>query len=284
MAPQQEAGARFRALHRAAGPLLLPNPCDAGTARLLELAGFEAIATSSAALAFSMGVGDGKVPRDETMRHVARIVSATRLPVSADLGNGFGRDPATVAQTIRLAASAGAVGGSIEDSTGNPDEPLYPLGLATERIQAAVEAARLLPFTFTLTARAESFLVGRNDPDDVLRRLDAYRDAGAHVLYAPGLPDEAALLDVIDVASGTPVNVLAGVGVGWDLTRLSELGVKRISLGSGLARTAFGAVNRAIAEFKRGRLGFLSDAAGLSEMASIFSNREALSEEERGLE
>jgi 2-methylisocitrate lyase-like PEP mutase family enzyme len=273
MTPQAAAAERFRRLHERAEPLILPNPGDAGTARLLEQAGFDALATSSAAVAFASGVRDGHVPRETMMRHIAEITASTSLPVSADLGEGFGRDPETVAETIRLAAAAGAVGGSIEDGTGNPDHPLLPLSLATERIAAAVEAARALPFPFTLTARAENFLVGRPHLDDVLTRLAAYRQVGASVLYAPCLPDEEAVASVVQIASGRPINVLAqGRGVASNVARLASLGVKRISLGSALTRVAFAAVIGAIGELKSWRLDFLGRAVPLGQMNDMFGS------------
>jgi 2-methylisocitrate lyase-like PEP mutase family enzyme len=272
MTSQVILGARFRTLHEEPGTFVLPNPGDAGTARLLEHAGFRALATSSAALAMRMGVADGAVPRERMMGHVASLAIATSLPLSADLGNGFGRDPETVAETIRLAAAAGAVGGSIEDSTGDPTEPLLPFSLASERVVAAVEAARSLPFPFTLTARAENFLVDRPCLDDVLERLSAYRDAGADVLYAPGLPDADAVAAVVQVASGRPVNVLAqGRGVASSMARLAELGVKRISLGSGLSRLALAAVLEAIDELGSGKLGFLDRAIPLGRLDGLFT-------------
>ncbi len=257
-------------LHMSDGAFILPNPGDAGTARLLEGAGFKALATSSAALAFSMGVPDGKAPRATMMRHIAEIAAATALPVSADLGDGFGLTPETVAETIELAAAAGAVGGSIEDSTGDPRAPLLPLSLAVERIAAAVEAARSLPFPFMITARAEHFLVDCHDLDGVLERFDAYKNAGAHVLYAPCLPDDA-IEAAVAAASPCPVNVLArGRGIGSCVERLSRLGVKRVSIGSGLARLAFGAITAAIDELKVGSFEFLDRAIGLSTMNELF--------------
>jgi 2-methylisocitrate lyase-like PEP mutase family enzyme len=272
MSPEALAGERFRALHGGAGPLILPNPGDAGTARLLEQAGFKALATTSAGSAFSLGLEDGGLKRETAMRHVAEIAEATFLPVSADLGTGFGRDPQTVAETIRLAASCGAVGGSIEDRSCDPRDPLLPISLAAERIAAAAEAARALDFPFMLTARAENFLVGSTDLDDVLLRLEAYRDAGADVLYAPSLPDGEAIASVVEVAGGTPVNVLAqGKGPTSSIAQLSALGVRRISLGSALTRLAFTAILRGIDELRSGRLDFLDDAVSVARMNDLFS-------------
>ncbi len=245
MPTQQEKANRFRALHQQPQAFIIPNPWDAGTARLLAALGFEALASTSAGYAFSTGRRDGAVGSDGMMLHLAQLASATDLPVSADLENGFGDDPQTVAQTIARAAAAGVVGGSIEDSTGRPGDPIYPLDVAVERIRAAVAAARALPFPFMLTARAENYLHGRPDLKDTIARLQAYQEAGADVLYAPGLKtaeDIAAVVSSLD----RPVNVLAGL-LGMDLTResLSKLGVKRISIGGSLARAAFGAMLRA---------------------------------------
>ena len=272
MTLQTLAAERFRELHRRNQPFIIPNPGDAGTAILLEQAGFAALATSTAAVAFALGVEDGKVPRGTMIRHIVEVSAATNLPVSADLGDGFGRAPETVAETIRLAAAAGAVGGSIEDASGDPSAPLLPLSLAVERIAAAVEAARALPFPFTLTARAEHFLVGRPNLDAALTRLAAYRKAGADVLYAPCLPDEDAVAAAVQVAGPCPLNVLAqGKGIASSIERLSSLGVRRISLGSGLTRLAFSSIMAAIAELKRGRFDFLGEATPLMQMNSLFA-------------
>ena len=188
-ASQAERARAFRALHERPGAFVIPNPWDVGTARILAGLGFEALATTSAGMAFALGRRDGAVSRDDALAHARTIVGATALPVSADLENGFGDAPETVAETIRLAAGTGLVGGSIEDATGDPDRPIYDRSLAVERIAAAVEAARALPFPFTLTARAENFLHGRPDLDDTIGRLQAFEAAGADVLYAPGLRD-----------------------------------------------------------------------------------------------
>ena len=187
MTGQEEKARAFRALHERDGAFIIPNPWDAGTARLLARLGFEALATTSAGYAFSAGQRDNTIGRERMMQHVADIVAATDLPVSADLENGFGDDPATAAETIRLAAAAGLVGGSIEDSTGRAEEPIYERALAADRVRAAAEAARSLPFPFTLTGRAENFITGRPDLADTIGRLQAYQEAGADVLYAPGL-------------------------------------------------------------------------------------------------
>nr|WP_205809216.1 isocitrate lyase/phosphoenolpyruvate mutase family protein [Micromonospora sp. HNM0581] len=239
-ADQHRRAVAFRRLHQGPGAFVVANPWDAGTARLLTQAGFSALATTSAGLAFALGRPDGanRVDRDETLANVRTIVAATHLPVSADLESGFGATPAEVADTIRLAAEAGLVGGSIEDATGSPDDPIFPLEAAVERVTAAVTAARKLPFPFTLTARAENFLYGRRDLADTVRRLQAYQEAGADVLYAPGLPDLEAVRSVCG-AVGQPVNVLAGgSGPMLSVAQLTEAGVRRISLGSVLPRLA----------------------------------------------
>ncbi|CAB3754880.1 2-methylisocitrate lyase [Burkholderia sp. MSh2] len=238
----------FRAMHARPGAFIIPNPWDAGTARLLAMAGFEALATTSAGYAFSKGQPDYAIDRDAILDHIAEVVSAGGLPVSADLENGFGDAPDTVAETIRLAAEAGAVGGSIEDATGRTAAPIYARDAAVERIAAAVDAARALPFPFTLTARCENYLHGRHDLADTIDRLVAYRDAGADVLYAPGItdPDEIA---AVTQAVGAPVNVVMGLQGGLlSLDALAALGVKRVSVGGALARTALGAFLRAAKE------------------------------------
>jgi 2-methylisocitrate lyase-like PEP mutase family enzyme len=269
---QTEKGKIFRALHQGPGAFLLPNPWDIGTARLLAALGYQALATTSAGHAFSMGQQDNTLSRDTVMEHVASIVSATGLPVSVDLGNGFGDGPEEVAQTIRLVAAAGAVGGSIEDATGRPDEPIYQEELAIERIRSASKTARSLPFPFTLTARCENFLVGVIDLDATIRRLQAYEQAGADVLYAPGLTTRA------DIAAVTgsltrPVNVLMGLeGSRLTQAELSEIGVKRISVGSALSRVALGAFLRAAREMHdHGTFTFADQAASSREITALFS-------------
>ncbi len=238
MPSQHEKAAALRALHLGDRPFVIPNPWDAGTARLLEQLGFPALATTSAGLAFSLGRpdGEGSVSRDETLANARAIVEATNLPVSADLENGFGDAPEAAAETIRLAAAAGLVGGSIEDATGDRDRPIYDESLAVERVAAAVAMVRSLPFPFALTARAENFLHGRPDLDDTIRRLRAFEAAGADVLYAPGLPDLAAIREVCGAVT-KPVNVLAGQ---FSVAELAEAGARRISVGSSLARAALG--------------------------------------------
>jgi 2-methylisocitrate lyase-like PEP mutase family enzyme len=271
MRTQLEKARAFRALHERDNAFIIPNPWDIGTARLLARLGFEALATTSAGYAFSVGQRDQTVGRDNTLAHAVCIVSATDLPVSADLENGFGDDPKTVAETIRLAAEAGLVGGSIEDATNNPGNPLYELEKAVERVRAAAETARSLPFPFTLTARAENFLVGRRDLRDTIKRLQSYRDAGADVLYAPGLASKDEIAAVVSSVD-RPVNVIMGLqGVQLSVAELSALGVKRISVGSALSRAALGAFLRAAREMREyGTFAFAADAVSYRDINAMF--------------
>jgi len=268
---QAEKGRVFRSLHERERAFIIPNPWDIGTARLLAHLGFEALATTSMGYAFSIGKPDGAVGRDEMLAHVSEIASATDLPVSADLENGFGDAPEFAAETIRLAAAAGVVGGSIEDSTGRADDPIYPGEHAVERVRAAVAAARSLPFTFTLTARAENYLHGRPDIKDTIARLQAYQEAGADVLYAPGLGTREEIAAVVSSVD-RPVNVLMGLqGVLLTLEDLSALGVRRVSLGSTLSRTALGAFLRAAREMREhGTFTFANQASSSREITAIF--------------
>ncbi|SLN33408.1 isocitrate lyase/PEP mutase family protein [Oceanibacterium hippocampi] len=242
-----EKGARFRALHERGGAFVMPNPWDLGTTRILDGLGFDALATTSAGLAYSLGRrdGEGAVSRDEALAHAALIAAATELPVNADLENGFADDPAGVAETIRRAGETGIVGCSIEDATGDRQRPIYDFGLAVERIAAAAEAARALPFAFTLTARSENFLHGRRDLEDTIARLKAFEEAGADVLYAPALPDIDALAELCQ-AVGKPVNFLMGSArTPLSAADVSAVGVRRISIGSGLFNVAFGSFLKA---------------------------------------
>ncbi|OEC37378.1 2-Methylisocitrate lyase, PEP mutase family [Pseudomonas cuatrocienegasensis] len=241
---QQQRGERFRALHQGDDLLVLPNPWDAGSAKMLAALGYQALATTSAGLAFSLGRRDaeGAVSREETLANARAIIEATALPVAADLENGYGDAPEQCAETIRLAASIGLVGGSIEDASGQLAAPIYPFELAVERVRAAVEAARDLPFPFTFAARAENFLHGRPDLDDTIKRLVAFAEAGADVLYAPGLTTREQIRAVVEAVAPRPVNVLVGsAALQLSLDALAELGVKRVSLGSNFARVAYGA-------------------------------------------
>ncbi len=271
MLTQSEKAIAFRSLHARDSVFIIPNPWDIGTAKVLAHLGFEALATTSMGYAFSAGKLDNTVGRDEIMAHISEIASATELPVSADLENGFGDEPEMAAETIRLAAAAGVVGGSIEDATGRPDNPIYEIGLAAERVRAAAEAARALPFPFTLTGRAENYLHGRPDLKDTIARLQAYQEAGADVLYAPALAtreDIAAVISSVD----RPVNVVMGLrGVQLSLAELGALGVKRVSVGSTLSRTALGAFLRAAREMREhGTFEFAQGAASPSEFSAIF--------------
>ncbi|MGV6874165.1 isocitrate lyase/PEP mutase family protein [Pseudochelatococcus sp. B33] len=250
MSEQEEKFERLRALHDRDGAFVIPNPWDAGSARLLTSLGFEALATTSAGYAFSKGKRDSfaGLGRGEILDNAAEIVNATHLPVSADLEDGFGAAPATCAETIRMACKVGLVGGSIEDATGDPDAPIYDISQAVERIEAAAEAARGLPFV--LTARAENYLWDRPDLDDTIRRLQAFSEAGADVLYAPGLPDIDAIRTVCR-AVDKPVNVVMGLGErSYSVAELSDAGVRRISVGGSFARAALGALMRAAEEVK----------------------------------
>ncbi len=271
MLTQAEKGIAFRALHERDEAFIIPNPWDVGTARLLARLGFEALATTSAGYAFSVGQQDGTVGRAEMLAHVGEIVSATDLPVSADLENGYGDDPKTVAETITLAAAAGLVGGSIEDVSPRPRGHMYEHAHAVERVRAAVAAARALPFRFTLTARAENFLVGRPDLEDTIARLQAYQEAGADVLYAPGLVSQDDIATVVRSVD-RPVNVVMGLqGVRLDRATLSAIGVKRISVGSALSRAALGAFLRAAREMReRGTFAFANDAVSYKDISAMF--------------
>jgi 2-methylisocitrate lyase-like PEP mutase family enzyme len=271
---QSDKAHTFAELHQRPRPFVIPNPWDLGTARVLAGLGFEALATTSAGMAFALGLRDGAVTRQQAIDHACSIVEATPLPVSADLENGFGHAPQVVAETIRMAAAAGLAGASIEDASGDPERPIYELGQATERIAAAVEVARLLPFPFTLTARAENFLHGRTDLDDTIERLRAYEAAGANVLYAPGLRDIDQIRRVCQ-AVNRPVNVLMGfAGVSLTLAELAEAGVRRISLGSALTRVAVGAVLKAAREIQElGSFTFADDAVATKDLNGFLSER-----------
>ena len=250
MPTQAERCETFRALHERDRAFIIPNPWDVGTARVLAKMGFEALATTSAGMAFSAGKRDHTVGREDVMAHCRALVSAVDVPVSADLGNCFGDDPTTVAETMRIAAETGLAGASVEDM--RDDFSIYDAGLAAERVRAAAETVHALTFPFTLTARAENFLVGRRDLDDTIKRLQAYQEAGADVLYAPGLTareDIAAVVGAVD----RPVNVIAGIaGLTLTFADLQALGVKRISVGSTLARAAITAFVHGAQEMREG--------------------------------
>lgn len=271
MLTQSAKGLAFAALHARDAAFIIPNPWDTGTARLLATMRFEALATTSAGYAFSVGRPDNTISRDDTIAHAAAMAAATDLPVSADLENGFGDDSGTVAETIRMAAAAGLVGGSVEDASGRTNGKPYEIALAAERILAAAEVVRGLPFRFMLTARAENFLVGRPDLSDTIKRLQAYQEAGADVLYAPGLQSADSIATVVRSVD-RPVNVVMGLaGAQLALATLSALGVKRVSIGSALARAALGAVLRAGREMREhGTFDFARDAVGYAEVNRIF--------------
>lgn len=255
---QLDKALRFRALHEGPGAFIIPNPWDAGSAKLLAGLGFAGLATSSGASAGVLGRRDGQITREEALAHAHAIVAAVDLPVSADLEKGFGDEPSVVAHTVRLAATVGLVGCSIEDYTGDPNRGLYDLGQATERVAAAVEVARALPFPFTLTGRAEGFIRGALDLDDTIRRLQAFDQAGADVLFAPGLPDLAAVRAVCAAVS-KPVNFMVGIrGKSFSVAELEAAGVRRISLASSLYRAAMAGLRDAAREVKdHGTFGYL---------------------------
>jgi 2-methylisocitrate lyase-like PEP mutase family enzyme len=273
MLTQAEKGRAFAELHKRNKTFIIPNPWDIGSARILEQLGFEALATSSAGYAFSIGKSDNAVGRDAMLAHAASVAAATDLPVSIDLENGFGDAPESVAETIRLAVATGAAGGSIEDATERSDDPIYERSLAIERIRAAAEVVRDLPFPFTLTARCENYLVGRPDLKDTIERLQMYQEAGADVLYAPGLTtkeDIAAVVSSVD----RPVNVLMALqGVELNLAELSSIGVKRISVGSALARCALTALLRGGREMmSHGTFRFADDAEPFRTINALFAS------------
>jgi 2-methylisocitrate lyase-like PEP mutase family enzyme len=266
----------FQRYHSRKQPLILPNPWDAGSAKILAALGFEALATTSAGLAFSLGKRDaeGGLSRDEVLENARRIAEATDLPVSADLENGFGDSPEDVAKTIHAAAKVGLVGGSIEDATGKLAHPVYDFNHAVERIAAGVEAARSLAFPFTFVARAENFINGRPDLDDTLRRLIAFQNAGADVLFAPGLPD-LETIQLVCNALDKPVNVVMGLsGCKFTVDQLVQAGVQRISLGSSLARAALGEFIRAAEEIKNnGTFSFADTAISFGDVNRLMTRR-----------
>ena len=266
-ASQTEKARQFQALHAAPGAFVIANAWDAGSARILAGVGFPALATSSGAAAGVLGRRDGAISRDESLAHARAVVEATDLPVSADLEKGFGDAPEDAALTIRRAGDVGLVGGSIEDATGDPSRPLFDARLARERIVAAVAAARAMPFPFMLTARAEGFIRGKPDLDDVIRRLQTFEAAGADVLMAPGLPDLAAVRTVC-AALSKPFNFMAGIkGRSFSVPELAEAGVKRISLATSLYRAAMtGLVNAAREVKERGTLGYVDSAVPTPEL------------------
>jgi 2-methylisocitrate lyase-like PEP mutase family enzyme len=262
-------GAAFRALHEREGAFIIPNPWDAGTARILASLGFEALATTSAGMAFALGLPDGAVSPRDVLAHCRALGAATDLPISADLEQGFGDSPESAAETIRAAAETGLAGGSIEDFTGVDRDPIYPFDLAVARVRAAAEASRALPDDFVLTARCENLIRGRDDLDDTIRRLQAYGEAGADVLYAPGLRDLETVRTVC-AAVGKPVNVLAWPSAGFTLADLAEAGAKRISVGALLSRVALGAFAAAAREMAgQGSFDFAASAMSSAEIERL---------------
>lgn len=275
MMTQAEKAVVFQTLHQSSRVFVVGNPWDAGSARILTSLGYEALSTTSAGLAFSLGRKDGMaaVSRTEALANAKSIVEATNLPVAADLENGYGHRPEDVAETIKLAAEAGLVGGSIEDATGDESSPIYDFNHAVERIAAAAQAARSLPFPFMLVARAENYLHGRPDLDDTIQRLQAFEKAGAEVLYAPGLTSAE---DIRAVCSSVakPVNVLMGLKGAPKLTvqQLGELGVRRISVGSGFSRAALTAFLHAAREvIEDGTFAFADETLYISDLTAMFS-------------
>lgn len=262
----------FRALHAQPGAFIIPNPFDVGTARILAALGFPALATTSAGMAFSLGLREGTAPRDAVLDHCRAIAEATPLPVSADLEKGFGDSPESAAETIRAAAATGLAGGSLEDYSGRPDDPIYDFTLAVERIAAAAEACRALPDGFVLTARCENYLWGRPHLDDTIRRLQAFERAGAEVLYAPGLRDLETIRTVCEAVT-RPVNVVMGLpGVTFSVAELAEARVKRISVGSALARLAYGTFVRAAQDMLSSEtFRFSQNAMSFAELESFFA-------------
>lgn len=274
MKNQAEKCQIFSALHKRETGFIIPNPWDIGSARLLASTGFVALATTSVGYAFSVGRQDHGISRDEMIAHVTSLAAATDLPVSADLENGFGDDPETVAETVRMAVAAGLAGCSIEDSSTSDGEPIYELEHAVERVRAAVEVVRALKFPFMLTARAENYFHGRKDLKDTIKRLQAFQDAGANVLYAPGMTsmeDITTMMNSVD----TPVNVLAGMqGVHFNMDELSRIGVKRVSVGGALTRVALGAFLRAAREMKEhGTFSFVDEPVSSREISELLGGQ-----------
>jgi 2-methylisocitrate lyase-like PEP mutase family enzyme len=275
MTTQQGKAEAFRKLHEA-GTFVIPNPWDIGSAKILADLGYPALATTSAGFAFSLGRpdGDGVIGRDETLANFKQIVEATDLPVSADLQGGFGHDPKDVALTIRRAAEIGLCGGSIEDATGDEKKPIHDFGLAKERVAAAVEAARAAPHPFTLTARAENFLVGIPDLDDTIKRLQAFQELGADVLYAPGLKSTEEIASIVQSVD-RPINVLVGARTNpLTVADLAKLGVRRISVGSGFYLAALGAFYRVAKDMKdQGTVTFHEGAMPYGQLNTLFAGK-----------
>lgn len=273
MPTREEKYKTFRALHERPGIFLIPNPWNAGTAKILTALGFEALATTSAGYAFNAGRVDTNtaITREGVLANAKEIVEATHLPVSADLQDGFGRSPESCAETIRLAAQTGLAGGSIEDATGDESDPIYEFKLAVERVAAAAKVAH--ETHFVLTARAENYLHGRPDLRDTIRRLQSFAEAGADVLYSPGLPSLEVIREVCACVS-KPVNVLMGLkGTTYSVEQIAAAGAKRISVGGALARAALGAFVRAAREIKdKGTFTFATEAIPHAEVTAYMAN------------
>jgi 2-methylisocitrate lyase-like PEP mutase family enzyme len=271
VASQREKVERFRALHARPGAFILANAWDAGSARLLAEAGFEALATTSGGFAFTLGKRDNHAGREAVLRNAAELVAASDLPVSADLEDAFAPTPEGVAETFRLAGAVGLAGGSIEDSTRDPNAPVLPIARAAERVRAAAEAAHALPSGFVLTGRAENFIAGRPDLADTIARLQAYQEAGADVLFAPGLTREEDIRTVVRSVD-RPLNVIAVPNLLFSQAQLGEMGVKRISVGSALTRVAYGAMLEAAREMReKGTFGFSRTAPPTARFNSVFT-------------
>ncbi|MFT8209982.1 MAG: isocitrate lyase/PEP mutase family protein [Symbiopectobacterium sp.] len=270
----EDKGKVFRRLHELDDIFVIPNPWDMGTARILETMGFKALATTSAGLAFSLGVHEGTVPWEQTIQHCQSIVNATSLPVSADLEKGIGDDPESAAQTVNIAAGIGLAGCSLEDHTGIASNPIYDFNLAVERIEAAAKARDAPAHDFVITARAENFMWGITDLDETILRLQAFEKAGADVLYAPGLRD-IVMIKTVCQALTKPVNVVMGLpGNIYSISELADAGVKRISVGASMARFAYGMFIQAAQEImSTGTFNYSKEAIGFTELASYFERK-----------
>jgi len=271
---QNQKAATFKLMHEQNGIFVVANAWDAGSAKLLTVLGFNALATTSAGLAFSLGKVDCNrlISREESLLNAKNIVEATHLPVSADLENCYGDDPEFCAETILLAAKTGLAGGSIEDATGDPAEPIYCFEHALERVKAAAKAAKSLPFDFTLTARAENLIHGSTDVKDTIRRLEAFADAGADVLFAPGLKTKEDIEAAVKAVAPRPLNVVMGIpNTNFTLSMLADLGVKRVSLGGGFFRASYAAFqNAALEVLKDGTFSFGNNAIPTADLNTIF--------------
>jgi len=264
-----EKRADFRALHQQ-GCFVIPNPWDTGSARYLEGLGFKALATTSSGFAWSQGQADGAMSREHILAHLRELVEATDLPVNADFENGFAADAQGVAESVSLAIEMGVAGLSIEDSTGNADDPLFPLDMAVERLRAARKAIDASGADVLLVGRAENFFAGRPDLDDAVARIKAYANAGADCLYAPGIKTREQIAAVVAAAGGKPVNLLVGAPSELTLKDIAELGVRRVSVGGGLARAAWGGFIRAARTLADGRFDGFADAAPGAELNAFF--------------